>query len=304
MAGHGDGKKAIVAALLANLGIAAAKFIGFFITGASSMLAEAFHSVADSGNQCLLFLARKKGSQPPTEKHPFGYGMERYFWAFVVALVLFTLGAAFAMYEGISKLRHPHEIEKPGVAITILGIACVIEFLSIRVAVREARKSKGGRDWAAFIRDAKDPEIPVVLLEDAGAMAGLLIALVGISAATAFDEPRIDGVTTCVIGALLACVAIVLAMKTKSLLLGESASREHEAAIRKALEGDGIESVIHLRTMHLGPETLLIAAKIAVVGNTSSGALADTIDRAEARVRKVVPITCNIYLEPDLRESV
>lgn len=300
----GNGKKAILAALLANVGIAAAKFVGFFITGASSMLAEAFHSVADSGNQGLLLFARKRGSRPPTERHPFGYGMERYFWAFVVALVLFTLGAAFALYEGVSKLRHPHELDKPGVAIAILGVAGIIEFFSIRIAVVEANKSRGERGWWRYIRDAKDPEIPVVLLEDLGAMLGLTIAFVGVSLATVLDEPRIDGFTTCLIGLLLGVIATTLAIKTKSLLVGESASPEHEDAICDALIGDGIASIINMRTLHIGPETLLVAAKVDVASSTHADQLSDIIDRAESRVRAAMKIDCLIYLEPDMRHNV
>ena len=174
MAGGGHGTRAVIAALLANVGIAVAKFVGFVITGSASMLAESIHSVADSGNQCLLLLGGRRARREADEAHPFGYGRERYFWAFIVALVLFSLGGAFAIFEGIEKIRHPHEVESPAVAIAILLFAVALETYSFRTAIVEADKIRGDASWWQFIRRSKNPELPVVLLEDLGAEIGLL----------------------------------------------------------------------------------------------------------------------------------
>lgn len=297
----GGGKKAIVAALGANLAIAVAKFVGFLVTSSSSMLAEAVHSVADSGNQLLLLLGQRQAARKADEEHPFGYGRDRYFYSFVVALVLFSLGSLFAIYEGVDKLRHPHKLESVAVAIAILAFAIVAESLSFRTAVRESREGKGDRGWVEFIRRSKSPELPVVLLEDSAALVGLVLALTGLVLATALDAPIWDGVGTLAIGVLLGLVAMVLAVEMKGLLIGESADRRAVAAIRSALvDGQAVTRVIHLRTMHLGPEELLVAAKIAIAPGLALPAVARAIDEAEARVRAVEPLACVMYLEPDL----
>jgi cation diffusion facilitator family transporter len=294
-------QRAIVAAFLANLGIAVAKFVGFAVTGAASMLAEAVHSVADTSNQGLLLLGGRRARRPATEQHPFGFGRERYFWSFVVAVMLFSAGALFALFEGIEKLRHPHELESSGWAIGILAMAIVLEATSLRTAVAESRPVKGTRSWREFIRTAKAPELPVVLLEDTGALVGLGFAVVGVGLAEATGNPRFDALGSTAIGLLLAVIAFVLAAETKSLLIGESASPGTIELICRALEStDGIQRVVHLRTEHLGPDELLVAAKIAVDGNTPSRATAAMIDRAEAAVRHAVPEARLIYLEPDI----
>ena len=294
-------KKAIVAAFFANLGIAVAKFVGFFFTGAASMLAEAVHSVADSTNQGLLLLGGSRAKRPATPEHPFGYGRERYFWAFVVALVIFSLGSLFALFEGEEKLRHPHELESAGWAVAILAVAIVFEGLSLRTAVRESRPAKGDRSWWTFIRRSKSPELPVVLLEDTGALLGLMFALVGVGLAELTGNPRFDAAGSIAIGVLLGAIAIVLVVEMKSLLIGESASPAVVARICGALTSDTrIERVVHMRTEHIGPDELLVAVKILVDGNRSLGEVADLIDEAEARVRAAVPVARVIYVEPDI----
>jgi cation diffusion facilitator family transporter len=292
-------RRAIFAAFFANLGIALAKFVAFALTGAASMLAEAIHSLADTGNQGLLFLGGRRSNRPASELHQFGYGRERYFWAFVVALVLFSLGAVFAVYEGVNKLLNPHQLEDPTVAFVVLGIAVLLEGFSLRTAIREADPERRGRSWWQFIRTARSPELPVVLLEDLGALLGLSFAIVGITLNVITDEPAFDAMGSIAIGLLLGAIAIVLAIEMKSLLIGEAATPEVQDAIRAAIIADPIvEHVVHLRTQHLGPEDLLVAVKVDL-GQRSSHDLALAIDDLEARVREAVPIARVIYVEPD-----
>lgn len=299
MSAHG-GTRAIIAALGANIGIALAKFVGFLVTGSSSMLAEAVHSVADSGNQALLLLGNKQALRRATAEHPFGYGRDRYFYAFVVALVIFSLGSLFALYEGIHKLQHPSHLDSPVVAIAILFVAVGLEGFSFRTAIHESSRTRGAGSWVAFIRRAKAPELPVVLLEDFGALVGLAFALLGVGLATITGEPRWDAAGSLAIGVLLGTIAVVLIIETKSLLIGEAASPDAVARISAALVGPGVERVIHLRTLHLGPEELLVAAKIAVGRTATLDKVAVAIDEAERRVRAVEPMARVIYLEPDI----
>jgi cation diffusion facilitator family transporter len=295
------GSKAIVAALGANLAIAAAKLVGFVITGSSSLAAEAVHSFADSGNQVLLLVGGKRSRRDADERHPFGYGRDRYFYAFVVALVLFTLGALFAVYAGIQKIRNPHELETASVAIGILLFAIIAESFSFRTAISEARPLKGSATWGQFVRHAKAPELPVVLLEDLAALIGLVLALLGVSMTLITDDPVWDGIGTLSIGLLLGLVAAVLAVEMKGLLIGEAASVESVESILTALvDGETILRVIHLKTMHLGPDELLVAAKIAVPAHLTLPEVALAIDAAEVRVRAVEPLARQLYLEPDL----
>jgi cation diffusion facilitator family transporter len=296
-------RKAIAAAFLANLGIAIAKFVGFAFTGAASLLAEALHSVADTGNQALLFLGGRRARRPASPQHPFGYGRERYFWAFVVSIVLFLLGGLFALFEGEEKLRHPHELESPEWAIGILLVAVVLEAFSFRTAIKEANKVREGEAWWAFVRRSKSPELPVVLLEDLGALVGLTFALAGVTLAMITDEPRWDAAGSLAIGALLVVIAMVLATEMRSLLIGESASPKVQAEIEQAITGAReVRRIIHLRTMHLGPDELLVAAKLDLDADSVADA-AKAIDVVEARVRAAVPIARVIYLEPDLYRS-
>jgi cation diffusion facilitator family transporter len=295
------GTRAIVAALAANLAIAVAKFVAAFFTGSSSMLAEGIHSVADSGNQLLLLIGGRRAQRASDKEHPFGYGRERYFYAFVVAVVLFTIGAAFSLYEGVTKIAAPHEVESPIWAFAVLIFAIVAEGFSFRTAIKESNPLRGQQSWVSFIRRSKSPELPVILLEDLGALLGLVFALFGVTMAVITGDGVWDGIGTLMIGVLLAVIAVVLAIETKSLLVGEGASPEMEEQIRAALEGaPDVDRVIHMRTMHLGPEELLVAAKIAVAHDDTASDVARGIDEAERRIRAAVPIARVIYLEPDL----
>jgi len=298
------GAKAVLAALLANLGIAASKFVAFLVTGSSSLLAESVHSVADCGNQGLLLLGRRTARREADEAHPFGYGRDRYFYAFVVSVVLFTLGSLFALYEGIHKITNPEKIESALVAVAVLVVAIVLESLSFRTAIKEANPLRGDRSWPAFIRRTTSPDLPVILLEDAAALLGLVFALAGVLLAELTGTPVWDGIGTLAIGVLLGLVAAVLAVEMKSLLIGEAARPSQVRAIRTALAGaDGISRVIHLRTMHLGPDELLVAAKVAIDERMLFADVATTIDAAEERVRAAVPIARVMYLEPDVDRS-
>jgi cation diffusion facilitator family transporter len=302
------GTKAVVAALLANLGIAVTKFVAFFLTGFSSMLAEAIHSVADSGNQLLLLLGGKRSRREATAEHPFGYGRERYIYSFIVSIVLFSVGGLFALYEAYHKAHEIHaghadigDDWKRFVPVVVLVLAIGLEGLSFRTAIRETDKIRGSSSYPEFIRRAKEPELPVILLEDFAALVGLVHALLGVTLTLVTENAYFDAAGTALIGLLLVLVAITLAVETKSLLLGESASESAQVAILAALTGtEGVDRVIHMKTMHLGPDELLVAAKIGVPATDSAAEVSATVDRAERAVRAAEPRATSIYLEPDL----
>ena len=295
------GTKAIVAALAANLAIAASKFVAFAFSGSSSMLAEGVHSLADSGNQALLLVGGKKAQREATPQHPFGYGRERYIYAFLVSIVLFSVGGMFALYEGYEKIKHPHEIEHWYWPVGVLVFAIIAEAFSFRTAIKESNTLRGSKSWKEFVRHAKAPELPVVLLEDLGALVGLVLALGGVGLALLTGDGVWDGIGTVCIGILLVLIAIVLAVETKSLLLGEAAGVENVQKIEAAIvDGDTVTRIIHMRTLHLGPEELLVAAKVAVRHDDTATEIAAAIDAAEARIRDAVPIARVIYLEPDI----
>jgi cation diffusion facilitator family transporter len=296
----GGSSKAIIAALGANLGIAVIKFIAFAITGSSSMLAEGVHSVVDSGNQGLLLRGGRSARRDATPQHPFGFGRDRYVYSFLVALMLFSAGGLFALYEGVDKIRHPHHLDSPVVAFVVLGVAIGLESFSLRTAITESRHLKGDDNWIGFIRHAKNPELPVVLLEDVAALIGLVFALAGVGLAVLTDDPVWDGIGTCAIGVLLLVVAVILVVETKSLLVGEAAAPAELAKIETGLAGPGVERIIHLRTMHLGPDELLVGAKLAMPAGATLPQIAAAIDDAERRVREAVPSARVIYIEPDL----
>ncbi len=303
MAG-GHSNKAVVAALLANMGIAIAKFIGFLLTQASSMLAESIHSLADSGNQGLLLLGGKRARREATAEHPFGYGRVRYFWSFVVAVVLFALGSLFALFEGYEKLREPHELASPLIAAGILVAGIALEGWSFRTAITEANTVRVNESWWSFIRHSKNPELPVVLLEDLGAMIGLVLALVGVGLATLTGDPVWDALGTLAIGTLLGIISIILAIEMKSLLVGESARPADVETIRATLrDAPGVVALLHLRTQHLGPEELLVAAKVQLDPGLSFDEVVRAIDQAERRVRERLPIARVMYIEPDLPDE-
>jgi cation diffusion facilitator family transporter len=299
------GTKAIIAAMSANMGIAVTKFVAFALTGSSSMLAEGVHSVADSGNQVLLLVGGRMARRPADASHPFGYGRDRYLFAFIVSIVLFTLGGLFALYEAWEKWQDPHPLDPRWwwVPLVVLVVSMVMEGLSLRTAVREVGSQRAGRSWWRFIRSSKSPELPVVLLEDTAALVGLLLALLGVGLTVVTHDGRWDAAGTAGIGLLLVVVAVVLAVETSSLLVGEGASQSQVDLIEAALVGGAVRSVIHLRTLHLGPDELLVAAKIEIPQGDAA-VIARAIDEAEVRVRAVVPAATVMYLEPDLRREV
>ena len=296
------GTRAIIAALAANLGIAFTKFIAFLLTGSSSMLAESIHSVADSGNQGLLLIGGKRARREATAEHPFGFGRERYVYAFIVSVVLFSVGGLFALYEGVQKLQHRDSIESwRWVPVLVLLLAVGMESFSFRTAIQESNHIRGKATWVEFIRHSRVPELPVVLLEDFAALIGLVLALFGVSLTLITGDGLYDGLATIGIGVLLVAVAVVLAIETKSLLVGESATSEHVAKIEAAIvDGADIERIIHMKTLHLGPEELLVAVKVGVPSAATAADLAKAIDAAERRIRAAVPIARVIYIEPDI----
>lgn len=301
MSSESGGTGAIVAALLANLGIAVTKFIAYLVSGASSMLAEAVHSLADSGNQVLLLVGGKRAKKVATPEHPFGYGRVRYLYAFVVSIILFSVGGVFAVYEGIEKISHPAPLETWWLPVAVLLISIALESFSLRTALKESKPYREDISLIRFIRRAKAPELPVVLLEDTAALIGLVLALAGVGLTVITENGVWDGIGTLCIGILLVIVAIVLGIETKSLLIGEGANPDTESLISAALSGTpGVGRIIHMKTLYLGPEELMVAAKIAVPGTTTALAVATTIDAAEARIRAAVPIARVIYLEPDI----
>jgi len=303
------GTRAVVAALMANTGIAILKFLAFLLTHSSSMLAESIHSVADSGNQVLLLLGGRKAKREATPEHPFGYGRERYIYSFIVAIVLFSVGGLFALYEAYHKYHEIHAGEPNEllesrwwwVPLVVLGGAIVMESLSFRTAIVESNRTRGDVSWVNFIKRAKSPELPVILLEDAAALLGLSFALIGVGLSLVTENAYWDVVGTAAIGVLLVGVAVVLALETKSLLLGEAATPEAQESIRRALESTpGIEQVIHMKTLHLGPEELLVAVKAGVARDASAAEVASSIDAAERAIRRAEPTAQVIYIEPDI----
>jgi len=298
------GSRAIIAAFLANLGIAIAKFIAWFLSGSASMLAEAIHSVADSSNQLLLLLGGRKAKRKADADHPFGYGRERYVYAFVVSIILFSVGGLFAIYEGVDKLTHPHALDERWwwLPIVVLVVAIALESFSLRTAVVESNHVRAkGQSWISFVRHAKAPELPVVLLEDIGALTGLVFALTGVTLTVLTGDPLFDALGTLMIGTLLILIAIVLGIETKSLLVGEGAdAADHDAIVRAIEDGGEIEKLIHMKTLYLGPDELLVAAKLGFAADKPLGAVAADINTVEKRVRDAVPAARIIYLEPDI----
>lgn len=298
----GGSTKAVVTALLANVTIAVMKFVAFLLTGSSSMLAESVHSVADSGNQGLLLIGGKRAKREASPEHPFGYGRERYVYSFLVAIVLFSVGGLFALYEAYSKLQDPHPIEGFWwwLPLAVLTGAIIAEAFALRTAVVESNRVRGNQSWVQFVRKAKSPELPVILLEDTGAILGLCFALLGVSLTLITGNSVWDAAGTAMIGLLLVIIAVILALETKSLLLGESATKKHVRSIEEAITAADETKILHLKTLHLGPEEILVAAKITMKQSSSGQEIADAINAAEQRIREAIPLTCVIYLEPDL----
>jgi cation diffusion facilitator family transporter len=300
----GANRRAILAALGANLGLAIAKLVGWMFTGASSMLAESVHSAADSTNQALLLWGGSAAARKPTPSHPFGHGRERYFWSFVVSLVIFSLGGLFALYEGIHRIQHPEPLESPLIAVAILVVGMVLEGGSLFTAVQEARVGKGDLTWWRYIQTSKEPELPVVLLEDLGALVGLMLALLGVLAAMLTGDGRFDAVGSIAIGILLLGIGGVLAAEMKSLLIGEAASDAHRATIRSTIEASPeVRRLVDMRTQHLGPDHLLIAARVEFTGNLDFEEISNAIDAVQQQLREAIPIASAIYLQPHLGEA-
>ena len=295
------GTRAIIAALLANLFIAVSKFVAFVFSGSSAMLAESVHSLADTGNQGLLLLGGRKSRRRADESHPFGYGRERFVYAFIVSIILFSVGGIFSLYEGIKKVQHPHELEVAWLPVLILTLAIVAESFSFRTAIKEANHVRGSQGWIAFIRHAKAPELPVVLLEDFAALIGLALALGGVGLTILTGNPVFDAIGTIGIGVLLILVAIVLGIETKSLLVGEGANPADSSRIRDAINAHPeVEALIHIKTLYLGPDELLVGAKVAFAKTKKLADVARAINAVEAAIREAVPIARVIYIEPDV----
>jgi cation diffusion facilitator family transporter len=300
------GTRAVIAALLANSGIAVTKFVAAAISGSASMLAEGVHSVADAGNQVLLLVGGKRAKRAADEEHPFGYGRERYVFAFVVAIILFSVGGMFSLYEGWHKIEaylagHAEELNLPWIPLAVLAVAIVLESFSLRTAVIEANKARGEESLWQFIRRAKQPELPVILLEDIAALVGLVLAFAGVGLSLLTGNVIWDGIGTMSIGVLLVGVAVILGIETQSLLVGEGANRKDVQAIRAAFDRhDKVEAIIHMKTLYLGPDELMVAAKIAVPKSTKATEIAKTINEVEASVRAAVPAARVIYIEPDI----
>jgi cation diffusion facilitator family transporter len=293
--------RAIIAALLANLAIAVTKFAAWAFSGSSSMLAEGVHSLADTGNQVLLLRGGRRSMKKADQQHPFGFGRERYVYAFVVSIILFSVGGVFSLYEGVDKLQHPHELENAWLPVVVLIVAMIAESFSLRTAVRESNHTRGSQSWVAFVRHAKAPELPVVLLEDVAALTGLVFAFLGVGLTIVTGDAVFDAIGTLAIGVLLVLVAIILGIETKSLLVGEGASVADVERIRDAINADDeVEALIHMKTLYLGPDEMLVAAKIAFSGKMKLADVATAINALEARVRAVVPIARVIYIEPDV----
>lgn len=299
------GGKAIMAAFLANLGIAITKFIAWAFSGSSSMLAEGVHSVADSGNQLLLLFGGRQARRKADQEHPFGYGRERFVYAFVVSIILFSVGGVFSLYEGVNKIANPHPIEMWWLPLLVLAVAIVLESFSLRTAVREANPHRGNQSWVEFIRRSKAPELPVVILEDMAALVGLVFALIGVGVSVVSGDGLWDGIGTIAIGVLLIVVAVILGIETKSLLVGEGASVADSKAIEAAiLAGDEATRILHMKTLYLGPDELLVGVKLAFAPHKRFFEVAANINTIEQRIREAVPAARVIYIEPDVCRAI
>lgn len=295
------GNKAIIAALSANAVIAVTKFIAWAFSGSSSMLAEGVHSVADTGNQALLLLGKKASKRKADKDHPFGYGRERFVYAFVVSIILFSIGGVFSLYEGYEKLAHPHPLENAWLPVLVLSIAIIAESFSLRTAIKESNLVRGDQSWVKFVRHARQPELPVVLLEDIAALLGLVFAMIGVLLTIVTGDGMWDGIGTLAIGVLLVVVAVILGIETKSLLVGEGATDADTTAIRDAINAHkDVEALIHMKSLYLGPDELMIGAKVAFGRDIRMTDVARGINAVEHSIREAVPAARVIYIEPDV----
>lgn len=291
-------KKVIYAALVGNGLIAITKFVASSMTGSSAMLSEAIHSVVDTGNQVLLLYGLKRANQPPDRKHPFGYGMELYFWTFVVAILIFAVGAGLSIYEGIDKLQNPHPVVNPTVNYVVLAIAMVFEAAAWTVAFRAFKKEKGNLGYLTAVRRSKDPTVFTVLFEDSAAMLGLIVAFVGIWLGQVLDLPVLDAVASIVIGCILALTAALLAYESKGLLIGESVKLEVEQGLRRIVDAQtGIKAINEMLTMHLGPRDVLLNLSLDFTDALSSGDVEKSISQMEMEIKKQFPEISRVFIE-------
>lgn len=300
-----ESKAAVLAALLANVGVGISKFIAFLLTGASSMLAEAVHSVADSSNQILLLIGGRQSKQKPTRSHPFGYGRVHFLYAFMVSIVLFSLGGLFAVAQGVSKIKNPDALQSPLVAYGVLVVAIALEAWALRTVLSEARRFKPKhQSWWQYMQRTKSVNHVVLMLEDSAALIGLGLAAGGISLSLLTGNPIWDGVATLLIGGLLVAVATILFHEVKSLLIGEAADPAIEnEMLQIILSVEGVDRVVDLKTLYIGPAELFIAMKVTVGSEDNAATVAWTIDEIEARLRKAFPAAEMIYVEPDLYKT-
>ena len=301
MSAEGNSTKHIIQSLLVNAAIAAVKTIAAVITHSGAMLAEALHSAADCGNQLLLLLGVRGARRPADEAHPLGYGRDVYFWSFMVALLLFTGGGVFSIYEGIHKVRHPEPIERAWVGLLVLGVSIVLEGMATYSNIRELNRRRGQKPFFQFLSDTKDVDLVVVFGENSAAVLGLGLAMIALFVADRTGDGRFDGVGSIAIGLVLVGVAIFLAIEVKSLLVGEAADPEIEAAARKiAGEDPNLERVLHLVTIQQGPGEVLVAMKVSFSSRLGIDDVSRSINEFEARLRAVRPEVRWIYVEPDI----
>ncbi len=292
--------KVIIAALVGNTAIAVTKFTAAFMTGSSAMLSEGIHSLVDTGNQVLLLYGMKQARKPADEAFPFGHGKEVYFWSFVVAILIFAVGAGVSIYEGIIHLKHPVQIENPMVNYIVLACALLFEGAAWFFALKEFGKVKGRRGYIEAVHRGKDPSMFVVLFEDSAAMLGLLVALAGIALAQYTGNPVFDGVASIIIGMILGGTAVWLAMETKSLLIGEGADREVVQSIRKIVESfDEVEKVNELLTMHMGPDFILVNISIRFRRGQLTREIEKVIQEIDTAIKQAHPLVKRIFVEAE-----
>ncbi|MTI17570.1 cation transporter [Rhodobacteraceae bacterium RKSG542] len=297
MAAHGS-KKVILAALAGNGLIAITKFAAAAYTGSAAMLSEGIHSLVDTGNQGLLLHGMKRASKPADDRHPFGYGAEIYFWAFVVAILIFAVGAGISIYEGIQKILHPHPLESAYIAYIVLGFAMVFEAWAWMVAYREFMRQKGRRSFVSAVRDSKDPTVFTVLFEDTAAMLGLIVAFAGLLGVQYLGLPWLDGAASVLIGVILALTAVALAYETKGLLIGESASPELVEQLKKVLAAPSVvANVNEVRTLHIGPNDILVAVSLDFEDALTAGAVEETIFSLESIIKDKHPLVKRVFIE-------
>ncbi|MFD1694316.1 cation diffusion facilitator family transporter [Roseibium aestuarii] len=291
-------KKVIFAALAGNALIAVTKFAAAAYTGSSAMLSEGIHSLVDTGNQGLLLYGLKKSKQPADREHPFGYGAELYFWSFVVAILIFAVGAGVSIYEGVQKVLEPHPVSDPLVNYIVLGLAFAFESVAWWIALKEFNASRRGRSLFQTVRDSKDPTLFTVLFEDSAAMLGLIVAAIGLVAAEVLGLPWLDGAASIVIGLILGGTAVLLAYETKGLLIGEGASPQIVASIRQIVEASPtVTAVNEIRTLHRGPHDILLALSLDFEDEVKAGAVEEAIYGMEQTIKRQNPDVTRLFIE-------